>query len=103
MGYSMPTASDESRLYGHVASLSCQRPGCGISGRTQVTHSNQQRDGKGMGIKVYPWRVAALCAECHQEIDHGNALSKAERRELWDEAHRKTIGQLFELGLIRPV
>lgn len=96
----MPVKADERRLYGHVASLPCQR--CGAHG-SQVAHSNALRDGKGRGIKAYPWRVAALCAECHAEIDSGSRLSKEERREAWDEAHRATMGELFARGLVRPV
>jgi hypothetical protein len=30
------------------------------------------------------------------ELDQGKSLSKAERVEIWEEAHRKTIGWLFE-------
>ena len=38
--------------------------------------------------------------KCHMELDQGNKLSKQERIEIWDEAHRKTIGWLFENELI---
>lgn len=100
MSYSMPVKADEPRLYAAVASLPCQR--CGRHG-SQVAHSNSLRDGKGKGIKAYPWRVAALCMSCHVEIDSGKAMSKDERRAAWDEAHRATIGELFRLGLVRPV
>ena len=92
--------ADERRLYGHVASLPCQH--CGKHG-TQVSHSNQYRDGKGRGLKSYPWRVAALCPECHYEIDAGSNLTKEERHSRWDEAHRATIGELFAQGLIKPI
>jgi hypothetical protein len=34
------------------------------------------------------------------EIDQGKSLSKSERVEAWEEAHRKTIGWLFENRLI---
>ena len=44
--------------------------------------------------------LAALCPECHTMIDQGKDLSKAERVGMWEEAHRKTIGELFERGLI---
>lgn len=100
MSYSMPIKIDERALYRAVASLECQR--CGANG-TQVAHSNQLRDGKGRGIKAYPWRVAALCPTCHAEIDSGHRMSKEERREAFDEAHRKTVGELFARGLVRPV
>ena len=100
MKYQMPIQADQSRLWGHVASLPCQH--CGAHG-VEVSHSNSSRDGKGMGLKAYPWRVAALCRACHVEIDSGKDMSKQERREAWDEAHRSTLGELFRLGLVRPV
>jgi hypothetical protein len=40
--------------------------------------------------------VAALCFRCHSNLDQGYQMSKEERRELWEEAHRKTIAWLFE-------
>lgn len=100
MKYQMPHPSDQAKLFSSVASLPCQL--CGRHG-TQVSHSNQSRDGKGMSLKAHPWRVAAICPACHIEIDSGKNLSKAERIEQWDAAHRSTIGELFRLGLIRPV
>jgi len=75
--------------------LPCQH--CGAEDGTIVAaHSNQLRDGKGRGIKAHDYRVAALCFRCHADIDQGSILSKTERMEIWEEAHRKTIGQLFE-------
>ena len=65
-------------------------------GTIVAAHSNQLRDGKGRGIKAHDYRIAALCYGCHMELDQGNKLSKEERVNLWDEAHRKTIGWLFE-------
>lgn len=79
-----------------VAELDCMV--CGRSGCTQASHSNQQRDGKGMGIKAHDYRIAAICDTCHREIDQGSGMSKEERRNAWNEAHRATIGALFELG-----
>ena len=74
---------------------------CGREDGTVVAaHSNQLRDGKGRGIKADDFRVAALCYSCHMELDQGKSLSKAERVEVWEEAHRKTIGWLFETGRI---
>ena len=98
--YAMPFPSDQKILWGAVAELPCQC--CGRSGPSQVSHSNQSSDGKGMGLKSYPWRVAALCPECHVEIDSGKNLSKDERRERWDVAHKRTIGELFASGRLRP-
>lgn len=70
---------------------------CGVQDGTVVAaHSNQLRDGKGKGIKAHDYRIAALCFKCHFDIDQGSKMSKQERFDLWEEAHRKTIGWLFE-------
>jgi len=100
MKYTMPTPSDQKKLFAAVATLPCQL--CGSYG-VQVSHSNQSRDGKGMSLKSYPWRVAAICPACHVEIDSGKNLSRQERIEKWEEAHRSTIGELFAQGLVRPI
>jgi hypothetical protein len=34
-------------------------------------------------------------------LDQGKAMSKTERMELWEDAHRRTIGELFEYGLLK--
>jgi hypothetical protein len=74
---------------------------CGIKDGTIVAaHSNQLRDGKGRGIKAHDYRIAALCFRCHHELDQGHLLSKNERLNMWEEAHRKTIGWLFDEGLL---
>ena len=77
--------------------LPCQH--FGVSDGTVVAaHSNQLRDGKGRGLKAHDYRIAALCFRCHSELDQGTKMSKAERVESWEEAHRGTIGWLFENG-----
>jgi hypothetical protein len=70
---------------------------CGIQNGTVVAaHSNQLRDEKGRSIKAHDFRIAALCYTCHSEIDQGNKMSKQDRLNAWEDAHRKTIGWLFE-------
>ena len=79
--------------------LPCQH--CGISDGTVVAaHSNQLRDGKGRGLKAHDYRIASLCYRCHSDLDQGSKMSKQERVEMFEEAHRKTIGELFEREII---
>ena len=79
--------------------LPCQH--CGIEDGTVVAaHSNQLRDGKGRGLKSSDFRIASLCFRCHAEADTSSTLSKVARIEMWEQAHRATIGELFERGLI---
>jgi len=74
---------------------------CGIEDGTVVAaHSNQLRDGKGRGLKASDFRIASLCFRCHAEADTSSTLSKVARIEMWEQAHRATIGELFERGLV---
>ena len=52
-------------------------------------------------LKAHDYRIAALCYRCHSMVDQGYQMSKEEKREMWEEAHRKTIGWLFENGHIK--
>jgi hypothetical protein len=71
---------------------------CGSSDGTVIAaHSNQSRDGKSMSMKSYDYRVAYLCYHHHFMID-GGKLSREEKVEMWEDAHRKTIGWLFDNG-----
>ena len=79
--------------------LPCQI--CGIEDGTVVAaHSNQLRDGKGRGLKASDFRIASLCFRCHAEADTSSTLTKVARIEMWEQAHRATIGELFEQGLV---
>ena len=40
------------------------------------------------------------CMQCRDETTITNFNGKAERHDKWNEAHRKTIGALFENGLV---
>jgi hypothetical protein len=79
--------------------IPCQS--CGNSdGTVCAAHSNQQRDGKGTGIKASDAMVASLCSKCHYELDNGKDLSKDERREIWELAHRLTIKYFIEHNML---
>jgi len=87
------------KLLKEVAKLPCQH--CGLDdGTTVAAHSNQLRDGKGRGLKANDYRIATLCFSCHATLDQGKELDKSQRIEMFEEAHRKTIGELFERGII---
>ena len=76
---------------------------CGRSndGTVVPAHSNQLRDGKGRGIKAHDYRIAAMCHNCHYELDQGPRLDRQERIAMWEDAHRATIGWLFEAGHLK--
>lgn len=77
--------------------MSCQRLN---DGTVVAAHSNQQRDNKGVGTKSHDYRVAFLCARCHADIDQGSYMDKAAKAEVWEAAHRRTIGWLFDTGVL---
>jgi hypothetical protein len=81
----------------NVASLACQH--CGLEGSTQAAHSNRLIHGKGRGVKASDEYTAALCIRCHFILDQGSKLTKEERIDMWEKAHRKTIERLIELDL----
>ena len=88
------------KLLQAVRQLPCAN--CGAEdGTVCAAHSNSLADGKGRSMKAADYRVAALCFRCHMELDQGTKLSKDERRELFESAHRATIGQLFERGILQ--
>ena len=90
------------KLLKAVRDCPCQN--CGIMDGTIVAaHSNQMRDGKGRGLKSHDYRIAALCFKCHSELDQGKNMSREERLNMWEHAHRATIGWLFENGKIKAV
>lgn len=71
---------------------------CGRHG-VQWAHRNE---GKGAGKKVSPDQSAALCPECHHNIDNGNTLSRHDRRSLMDHAILVTRNALLSLGRLPP-
>lgn len=77
--------------------------GCGNTndGTVVAAHSNQLRDGKGRGIKAHDFRVAYLCHRCHYDLDQGRNLTKEERVQIFDEAHRRTVGWWFLNGHLK--
>lgn len=84
------------KLLDAAQEFDCQS--CGTNDGTIVAaHSNQLRDGKGRSLKAHDYRIAFLCVRCHWEIDQSK-LDKQTKTEMWEEAHRKTIGALFESG-----
>lgn len=87
------------KLLEAVRESPCQH--CGKSDGTVVAaHSNQSRDGKGRSIKAHDYRIAALCFTCHAELDQGRAMSREERLNMWENAHRATVGWLFDNNII---
>lgn len=73
---------------------------CGVADGTVVAaHSNQLRHGKGRSIKASDVFVAAMCHRHHTEVDQGHRLTKAEKVEMWDAAHRNTVRELVKRGL----
>ncbi|TPG50172.1 hypothetical protein EAH75_01355 [Rhodanobacter glycinis] len=86
------TAADR-KWFQAVASLET----CSLCGKwgVQVAHSNIDR---GMSQKSACHMTAALCPECHHEIDNGHLLDRAERRAQMDRAIVLTHSRLIDAG-----
>jgi hypothetical protein len=51
-----------------------------------------------MGLKTDDALTAALCVDCHRDIDQGKELDRDARRRLMDRAILDTIVQLVRSG-----
>jgi hypothetical protein len=69
---------------------------CGKHG-TQAAHVNE---GKGMGIKTHDCWTAALCFDCHYNVDQGGIMTREERREQMRKAVLDTLAKLCQNGAI---
>lgn len=73
---------------------------CGIDDGTVCgAHSNQERHGKGRGLKSSDIYCASLCHTHHYQLDQGRSMSRSERVAMWDAAHVKTVRALVDRGL----
>lgn len=72
---------------------------CVLCGRwgVQVAHRNE---GKSMGRKVAAHLTAALCPDCHHEIDNGKTMTREERRAAMDRAIVLTYDRLVRAGRV---
>lgn len=90
----------DDRLQAMCRAIPCQL--CGAAGQgAGVTwaHSNQSRHGKGGAVKASDVFVAALCWECHAEIDQGRYFGVAQKIALWNRAHVSTLATAIGRGL----
>ena len=78
-----------------VASQECGA--CNSMAGSQAAHENMN---KGMGLKVSDARCAALCVNCHRELDQGKKMTREERREFWKDAYISTIVRMIERGVL---
>jgi len=86
------------RIMESYRAIPCQN--CGRDDGTVCgAHSNQAKHGKGRSIKASDDKCASLCFTCHTELDSGAKMSRAERIDMWDKAHEKTVFELRKLGL----
>jgi hypothetical protein len=79
--------------------LPCQC--CGRGEASEPAHSNFHQHGKGMSIKAHDVFFAALCHDCHRELDQGKSMTFDKRFDMWQRAHDKTLLEIFRRGLVR--
>lgn len=69
---------------------------CGAYG-VQAAHRNE---GKGAGMKTSDCLTAALCPECHSEIDQGKHMTREDRRATMNAAIVMTLEALVKAGRV---
>jgi hypothetical protein len=77
--------------------IACQN--CGTEDGTVCGAHANWGFGKGMAVKADDTKCASLCFSCHSMLDQGSKLTKEERQDLWNKAHKKTINELKSQGL----
>lgn len=77
--------------------IPCQN--CYVDDGTVVAAHTNWGGGKGRSIKADDNLIASLCYRCHCQLDQGSALSKEQRQDMWQMAHRKTVQRLVSLKL----
>lgn len=83
-----------------VASIRCVRCGRGTFNpdgfaQSQAGHRNE---GKGAGTKVDDSLAAALCPDCHTELDSGKSMTREQRRAEHDRCIVLTLRELTRSG-----
>jgi hypothetical protein len=79
----------------------CQHCGKSCPSGCEPAHANMSEYGKGAMLKAHDHFHAALCHECHAELDQGPNLTRDERRTMWERAFRKTLTLYFSKGWLR--
>jgi hypothetical protein len=77
--------------------IPCQH--CYVEDGTVVAAHTNWGGGKGMGRKADDNLIASLCFTCHASIDQGSTLTREQRQDLWQMAHRKTVQRLVSAKL----
>jgi hypothetical protein len=83
------------KAYRAIPCQNCMRN----DGTVCCAHANWAAHGKGKSIKASDDRGAALCFECHSGLDQGRELTREERRQVWEGAHRRSVELLVSEGL----
>lgn len=86
-------------LAAHELPCQFQIPGICTVSPGVFCHSNEQGDGKGLGIKAHDCLAALGCVACHRWYDIGPS-PRAEKREVFGRALKRTLVLLFTEGYI---
>ena len=85
------------KLLENARLIPCQH--CLADDGTVVAAHTNWGSGKGRSIKADDNMIASLCFQCHSLLDQGSKMTKAERMEMWADAHRLTVTILTMRGL----
>ena len=74
-------------------------PCCEGGDAGEPAHSNQDKHGKGGGMKAHDCFFVPACSACHRELDQGKTMSRDEKRAAWEDAYWRFVPMAFESGL----
>ena len=96
MKYPKPQTFRSEQWRRAVAALPCAR--CMKDGPSQAAHVNM---GKGMGLKTHDCWTIPLCPACHADMDQGQELDRATKREMMMRWALLTVADLANAGTIK--
>lgn len=70
----------------------------GMDDGCEPAHANWQEYGKGGAMKAHDNFHAAICHDCHVELDQGSGWTREEKKHVWLMAHLKTMLLYFLKG-----
>ena len=98
------TACPKPKTYRSKAWLAAVRSisECKVCFSTVAVEAAHINMGKGMGMKTHDCWTAAICHECHVQLDQGKTYTRDERRAILDRAVLLTLAELALNGKVAP-
>ena len=66
-----------------------------------AAHANWSIYGRGFASKSHDWACCPACLTCHQELDHGKHMDRADKQIAWEAAWLRWQDHIWRMGWVR--